>query len=244
MVRLKGINLEQFVEAVTRFQFLMVRLKEAIMQRIIQSLEWFQFLMVRLKACCSSRCFSCTRISIPYGAIKRRAERQRAKHHAISIPYGAIKRCAGGAGAGEQCDISIPYGAIKSRSQKRYNFLVILFQFLMVRLKDNSRTTPIQQATRFQFLMVRLKAICMRTADNKILKFQFLMVRLKEVGRYNVSYTLVLFQFLMVRLKASGRWLKMVRQNIISIPYGAIKSRKGIQRSTCTCIHFNSLWCD
>jgi len=54
----------------------------------------------------------------------------------ISIPYGAIKSHQCRCGSHSLFDISIPYGAIKSNRALQTDQAVIVFQFLMVRLKD------------------------------------------------------------------------------------------------------------
>ncbi len=53
----------------------------------------------------------------------------------------------------------------------------------------------------FQFLMVRLKEEILKLAELDKKKFQFLMVRLKEKSRYIALLCEYEFQFLMVRLK-------------------------------------------
>jgi len=117
--------------------------------------------MVRLKDFNRSNCDFEILISIPYGAIKRYFEKQ----------YYLF------------CRISIPYGAIKSIFPCFMYFLKVIFQFLMVRLKDWYSNTPtfrisisipygaiksdifftqIKIRAWFQFLMVRLKDVCKR----------------------------------------------------------------------------------
>ena len=71
MVRLKGDIFEIGVTALPAFQFLMVRLKAICVSKYFAP-EPFQFLMVRLKVHKNVHIVSCNRISIPYGAIKRK----------------------------------------------------------------------------------------------------------------------------------------------------------------------------
>ncbi len=54
-----------------------------------------------------------------------------------------------------------------------------IFQFLMVRLKENIKHICLPAIERFQFLMVRLKAKGRHMVIVKKTEFQFLMVRLK-----------------------------------------------------------------
>ena len=53
----------------------------------------------------------------------------------ISIPYGAIKRRAALCCQAAEARISIPYGAIKSSRRNAPEGVAAVFQFLMVRLK-------------------------------------------------------------------------------------------------------------
>ena len=76
-----------------------------------------------------------------------------------------------------QIHISIPYGSIKSSSPHLNIINIVLFQFLMVRLKAVIAFL-LDTFDAFQFLMVRLKVNYM-TNFNKCYGFQFLMVRLK-----------------------------------------------------------------
>jgi len=55
--------------------------------------------------------------------------------------------------------ISIPYGAIKRLLPTSTNPAAILFQFLMVRLKEEVQMSEKFLLPQFQFLMVRLKAV-------------------------------------------------------------------------------------
>ena len=59
-----------------------------------------------------------------------------------------------------RCSISIPYGAIKSYYLKMQEPLLLLFQFLMVRLKASLQSSSKLIFKQFQFLMVRLKEQC------------------------------------------------------------------------------------
>jgi len=56
------------------------------------------------------------------------------------------------------------------------------------------------------------------------------MVRLKEVKKIRRQRNVATFQFLMVRLKVIHQNAKILYQFLISIPYGAIKRQKKIQR--------------
>ena len=105
----------------------------------------------------------------------------------ISIPYGAIKRKAVGELLSKLHQISIPYGAIKSNSSNVIIFYLFIFQFLMVRLKVHtllpraivSQISIPYGAIKSKLLNIRHRAIC---------RFQFLMVRLKENyenGKFN-----------------------------------------------------------
>ena len=116
-----------------------------------------------------------------------------------------------------------------------------VFQFLMVRLKDEARP-GMRTCRKFQFLMVRLKAISAInamffsfisipygsikrgnpvSAGTDTSRFQFLMVRLKEAPE-RIGGQNSLFQFLMVRLKVISPE-RSRRMSSISIPYGSIK---------------------
>ncbi len=70
--------------------------------------------MVRLKEVVLKKILRVLKISIPYGAIKSRI-------------WEFARRCSN--------RISIPYGAIKSISGIHGHFILLEFQFLMVRLK-------------------------------------------------------------------------------------------------------------
>ena len=71
MVRLKDCCSKTFYNKIKVFQFLMVRLKESMLSKVSRQATTFQFLMVRLKGRLSTKIKIKTRISIPYGAIKR-----------------------------------------------------------------------------------------------------------------------------------------------------------------------------
>ncbi len=138
----------------------------------------------------------------------------------ISIPYGSIKRLFWDSTLPMPAIISIPYGSIKSLRRLRIVLACALFQFLMVRLKDD-RLQPTRTGDTFQFLMVRLK-VAEGVGSLRHMVFQFLMVRLKAIasgGRASIAR----FQFLMVRLKG---WplVPVLHYSHISIPYGSIKS--------------------
>ena len=91
----------------------------------------------------------------------------------------------------------------------------------MVRLKVPPYSLAVGNV-KFQFLMVRLKDNS-DIFNNWLSRFQFLMVRLKVKPEYNIR-TDILFQFLMVRLKDKTTRLKALCI-YISIPYGSIKSK-------------------
>jgi len=76
--------------------------------------------------------------------------------------------------------ISIPYGAIKRKGFSDIVNKFQIFQFLMVRLKDDLRIGSVVRLLKFQFLMVRLKVILFWLKNKGKRLFQFLMVRLKE----------------------------------------------------------------
>jgi|GEM_PF-2079836 len=97
-------------------------------------------------------------------------------------------------------DISIPYGAIKRNSFILSFAGLVVFQFLMVRLKDKLKRISRVKVFPFQFLMVRLKVSSPSVHREFNFKFQFLMVRLKA------KFSIIFFV-----------------SNLISIPYGAIK---------------------
>ena len=159
------------------FQFLMVRLKE--LRGVVFWWEWeFQFLMVRLKGFMSNFMLKFSySISIPYGSIKSQQGNSLHGLITISIPYGSIKsayrqRCElqilisipyGSIKSSEYCSsspalvISIPYGSIKRIVGWFAVAIIVLFQFLMVRLKVKNQSW-ITKIDAFQFLMVRLKA--------------------------------------------------------------------------------------
>ena len=123
-----------------RFQFLMVRLKVSIAAHPGISAHPFQFLMVRLKGTRAMRLRTESRISIPYGSIKRFSE-PRAILVVILFQFLMVRL--------KGCLIS---GQRKSISK---------FQFLMVRLKGRHLLCRDCHLQVFQFLMVRLKG-CMR----------------------------------------------------------------------------------
>ncbi len=115
MVRLKGTGIDYHELLEIKFQFLMVRLKVNYFPSSPDFTNTFQFLMVRLKDLyCCMLISTIFRISIPYGAIKRKSS--------ISFKYTYII-------------ISIPYGAIKREKNYKWILVVAEFQFLMVRLK-------------------------------------------------------------------------------------------------------------
>ena len=93
----------------------------------------------------------------------------------------------------------------------------------MVRLKDNAIWNCLSIVIIFQFLMVRLKDFIFKLACRCNEAFQFLMVRLKVQMCYIFARCVTRFQFLMVRLKEWFVEFTCMHTNI-SIPYGAIKS--------------------
>jgi len=77
-------------------------------------------------------------ISIPSGAIKSSlCSRFCSQIRKISIPSGAIKSVGSVYSLTVFLNISIPSGAIKSKSQELVDALEELFQFLLVRLREN-----------------------------------------------------------------------------------------------------------
>ena len=108
--------------------------------------------MVRLKVRSRSVKQNFKEISIPYGSIKRIPNYSVfCGFISISIPYGSIK---------SQTlydfrpvfQISIPYGSIKSANKNRIAHVGFIFQFLMVRLKDNMNETKIKAKKYFNSL--------------------------------------------------------------------------------------------
>ena len=77
------------------------------------------------------------RISIPSGAIKSNLPYLRTLKNFISIPSGAIKRAPLAPLQLGMYSISIPSGAIKSGYRIAFDFQNVLFQFLLVRLRDS-----------------------------------------------------------------------------------------------------------
>ncbi len=131
---------------------------------------------------------------------------------------------------------------LKDSKKNESSKILELFQFLMVRLKENQEQDAVSRKKisipygaiksllsksfeinkiQFQFLMVRLKEKIEKNILTLSAKFQFLMVRLKETRMGVVSATKDTFQFLMVRLKAVVVFLVVV-----------------------FLADFNSLWCD
>ena len=143
----------------------------------------------------------------------------------------------------------------------RYNGKT-MFQFLMVRLKDEARQRK-PHCAEFQFLMVRLKEV-LSLSILPLPKFQFLMVRLKVprarslVGCWRVSIPygtikrssvpgIVLLWFHVSipygTIKRLHAQLFCMFADIVSIPYGTIKRPASI-RVTSHRTSFNSLWYD
>ena len=69
------------------------------------------------------------------------------------------------------------------------------------------------------------------------------MVRLKDNIINTTTNISAEFQFLMVRLKDTTQDFLPDSTRLISIPYGAIKSKLKFL-AFCENIYFNSLWCD
>jgi len=121
----------------------------------------------------------------------------------ISIPYGAIKSFVDCLLIYNYIFISIPYGAIKSITICIVIVCIINISIPYGAIKRHEGGGILRGANIFQFLMVRLK-----DSSNPILFlvtdiFQFLMVRLKEFILHCINSL-----------------------THISIPYGAIKSRR------------------
>ena len=55
--------------------------------------------------------------------------------------------------------ISIPYGAIKRESRRQVCPVQVIFQFHMVRLKEDNPEAYVTAQPKFQFHMVRLKVV-------------------------------------------------------------------------------------
>ena len=157
----------------------------------------FQFHMVRLKDATGRTCCKTPYcVSIPYGTIKRYSSVLSDMPKPVSIPYGTIKRISGSA----------------------ENTPSTLFQFHMVRLKDD-----------------------VFVDEPSIIMFQFHMVRLKGFSA-SASIPRVEFQFHMVRLKARTILTKG-KLSWVSIPYGTIKSLEFEVPMPVLC-GFNSIWYD
>ena len=114
--------------------------------------------------------------------------------------------------------ISIPYGSIKSWLPGQERPLHRAFQFLMVRLKGNSRKRS-RSTSRFQFLMVRLKA---------------------PSARIRSACSCISIPYGSIKSCPPD-----VRNGCkyISIPYGSIKSSSASSVIICM-MYFNSLWFD
>ena len=139
-------------------------IKSLSFQSFLCSLLWFQFLIVRLKAHQHVPQQFLAFISIPYSTIKSQTDAQYLNNPSISIPYSTIKRIFAYITFFRSL-ISIPYSTIKSVRQVLPLCLVILFQFLIVRLKALPWRCFLPLCI-FQFLIVRLKenAAAERTA--------------------------------------------------------------------------------
>jgi len=100
------------------------------------------------------------------------------KRSHISIPYGAIKSFAIFIFYYTRSYISIPYGAIKRMQGRRFSISQILFQFLMVRLKDLSASVS-DKSNPISIPYGAIKSNFFTNLSKIAKKFQFLMVRLK-----------------------------------------------------------------
>ena len=96
--------------------------------------------------------------------------------------------------------ISIPYSSIKRKVEQLGTITLVLFQFLIVRLKAH-RTLCALMARRFQFLIVRLK------------------VNYNHEEVYIVSISIPYSS-----IKRRRIFLIAARGSMISIPYSSIKS--------------------
>ena len=65
--------------------------------------------------------------------------------------------------------------------------IIIIFQFLLVRLKVNLQKCPQTVCRKFQFLLVRLKVAVAALFMSPPPVFQFLLVRLKVLTVYKVQ---------------------------------------------------------
>ena len=135
MVRLKEPCISRWTACGVMFQFLMVRLKAQIKNISDVCVRKFQFLMVRLKDSIESNItpiysFQFLMVRLKVFSVMVLAEVAKA----VSIPYGTIKSLSVYLWATYK-SVSIPYGTIKRKDKIRFLYQV-LFQFLMVRLKD------------------------------------------------------------------------------------------------------------
>ena len=119
----------------------MVRLKVAAEGTFIAPIK-FQFHVVRLKDEDIYEIVDGFHISIPCGSIKRQPGQPGCCFFYISIPCGSIKSSELSELPG-LCVISIPCGSIKSGFLSPHVFRHPLFQFHVVRLKDQSCTAPL-----------------------------------------------------------------------------------------------------
>ena len=118
----------------------------------------FQFLLVRLKVVNTFTSLTTSTISIPSGTIKSHSGSLSIASIMISIPSGTIKSKWSQAVGKNPMAISIPSGTIKSFVCYIKIGLIVVFQFLLVRLKVgcvHNRPTSFV----FQFLLVRLKEL-------------------------------------------------------------------------------------
>ena len=160
----------------------------------------FQFLMVRLKGLFTHLKFIC---------------------YPISIPYGAIKSMSGDGFLGSSRSSPFLMSQFKAVKTTLTRPIILVFQFLMVRLKVGLLVLVVFCLNSFQFLMVRLKVQAFRDGKQNWWWFQFLMVRLKGLNFKYITNNNIKFQLLMVRLK-----------DLISHLYNIFL------------VYFNSLWCD
>ncbi len=147
---------------VEEFQFLLVRLKVKEPAGIDTKIFTFQFLLVRLKGFRFKFIRVEVLISIPSGTIKRSIiinlklknvmisipsgtiksfpiYISKPQCISISIPSGTIKRLTGGGVSWLFKLISIPSGTIKREGWDIFMHFIMLFQFLLVRLKGAIR---------------------------------------------------------------------------------------------------------
>jgi len=92
--------------------------------------------------------------------------------------------------------ISIPYGAIKSICLQNLRDVGIIFQFLMVRLKEINSINTFEDFVEISIPYGAIKSIYLKTAFFISTTFQFLMVRLKVEGLYLLILSIAYFNSL------------------------------------------------